>query len=478
MSGRWRKLHISCIVFVFLVLSLSHYHELLIGVPVVGEARVTLFLGLSRHVIERFIYLLLVAYASWTLGVKVGVATWLVSALLMLPRALVISPNPGDALIESIAALIIGGLSIALIEVHRRSQRQQEELKGVLPALRSSRQNYEELFINASDAIWVHDLEGEIIIANSACEKVSGYPPSELIGKDVSQFLSPEGLLLAREVKAKLMKGETMGQRYEQHLIRKDKTEAIVQLATRLIKVDDKPSAFQNIARDVTEERRLRDRLHVQVQKNLMAQEEERKRIARELHDDIAQSILLVSRRLDILMSEAGRKLPTAVISELEHVHGIADEVYRSLQRYARDLRPSILDQMGLVPALNWLAEEFSKELGIEAEVEAGTLHPLPSETELVMFRIAQEALSNVRKHAEASKVSITVEADASNIKMTIADNGIGFSVAKLTKDLAREGKLGVLGMEERARLIGGDLEIKSEPGIGTTVILEVPVQE
>jgi len=123
------------------------------------------------------------------------------------------------------------------------------------------------------------------------------------------------------------------------------------------------------------------------------------------------------------------------------------------------------------------MVEEFSKELEIEAEVEAGTLPPLPSETELVMFRIAQEALSNVRKHAEASKVGVTVEADASNIKMTIADNGIGFSVARLTDDLARQGKLGVLGMEERARLIGGDLEIKSEPGIGTTVILEVPAQ-
>ncbi|MBC8512404.1 MAG: PAS domain-containing sensor histidine kinase [Dehalococcoidia bacterium] len=478
MSGRWRNLHISCIVFVFLVLSLSHYHELLIGVPVVGEARVTLFLGLSRHVIERFIYLLLVAYASWTLGVKVGVATWLVSALLMLSRALVISPNPRDALMETIATLVIAGLSVALIEMHRRSQRQQEELRKITLALRSSREDYEELFTNGSDAIWVHDLAGKIVIANKACEKLTGYHPSEIVGKEVPQFLSPEGLRLAREVKAKLMEGETVEQRYEQHIVGKGKTEAILELATRLIKVDNKPSAFLNIARDVTEERRLRDNLRVQIHKNLTAQEEERKRIARELHDDVAQSILLLSHRLDILISEAGRKLPTAVVSELEHVHGIADEVYQSLQRYARDLRPSILDQMGLVPALNWLVEEFSKELGIEAEVEAGTLPPLASETELVMFRIAQEALNNVRMHAEASEVSIIVESDASSIRMTITDNGKGFSVPKLTGDLVREGKLGVLGMEERARLIGGHLQIKSKQATGTTVIVEVPVQE
>lgn len=478
MSGRWRNLHISCIVFVFLVLSLSHYHELLVGVPVVGEVCVTSLLGLSRHVIERLIYALLIAYASWTLGVGSGGTTWLASALAMLPRALAISPNPRDAFIESIAALIIGGLSIALVESRQGCRRQQEKLERIATALRSSQENYEELFTNASDAIWVHDLEGNIVMANKACEKLTGYLLAEPIPKNVSEFLSPEALALSREVRAKLMESEATHQRYEQHIIRKDKTEAIVELATRLIKTDGKPSAFENIARDVTEERRLRDRLRVQIHKNLMAQEEERKRIARELHDDVAQSILLLSRRLDILISEAGRKLPTEVVSELEHVHGIADEVYQSLQRYARDLRPSILDQMGLVPALNWLVEEFSKELGIEAEVEAGTLPPLPSETELVMFRIAQEALSNVWKHAEASKVSITVEADASNIKMTIADNGIGFSVATLTEDLAREGKLGVLGMEERARLIGGHLQIKSKQAIGTTVIVEVPVQE
>lgn len=476
MSGRWRNFHIWCIIFLFLVLSLSHYHELLVGVPVVGKVCVTLLFGLSRPVVERFVYSLLVVYAGWTLGVKCGGATWLASALVMLPRALVISPNPRDALIESIAALIIGGLSIALIEVYRRSQRQQEKLDRIAAALRSSRGNYKELFTNASDAIWVHDLEGKIVIANKACEKLTGYPPSELIGKDVSQFLSPEALLLARELKAKLLEGEAIDQRYEQHIIRKDKTEAIVELATRLIKGDDGPSAFQNIARDVTEERRLRDNLRVQIHKSLIAQEEERARIARELHDDIAQSILLSSRRLDVLISGAGRKLPTAVVGELEHLHSIASEVYKSLQRYARDLRPSILDQMGLVAALNWVAEEFSKELGIKAEVKADVLPSLPSEMELVMFRIAQEALNNVRRHAEASEVSITVESDASNIKMTITDNGKGFSVPKLTGDLVRQGKLGVLGMEERARLIKGDLKIKSEPGEGTTITVRAPI--
>lgn len=476
MSLKRRHVHAYIIVCLFLLLTIPHYQELLVGVPFLGKIDVLFLLGLSRHAVERFIYPLLVAYASWTLGPKYGSATWVASAVAMLPRALLISTSPRDAVIETIAALVIGGLSIAFAEVHRRYQRQRAEMEGIAAALKLSEENYEELFTNASDAIWVHDLDGTIIMGNKACEKITGRPPDESIGKNVSQFLSPEGLLLAGEVRARLVEGEVMDQRYEQHIVKKDGSKAIVELATRLIEVDGKPSAFQNIARDVTEERTLRDRLRVQIQKNLIAQEEERKRIARELHDDIAQSILLVSRRLDNLMSEAGLRLPPAAAGELEQLHGIADETYQSLQRYARDLRPSILDQMGLVAALNWLAEELNKDLGIRVEVKADTLPPLPSEMELVMFRIAQEALSNVRKHAEASEVSITVELAASDIKMTITDNGKGFSVPELAGDLAREGKLGVLGMEERAHLVGGNLEIRSEPGKGTIVIVKARI--
>jgi len=473
MSLKRRDVHTCIIVCLFLLLTVSHYQELLVGVPFLGKIDVLFLLGLSRHAVERFIYPLLVAYASWTLGPKYGSATWVASAVAMLPRALLISTSPRDAVIETIAALIIGGLSIAFAEVYRRYQRQQAELEETAAALSLSQEDYEELFTNASDAIWVHALDGTIIMGNKACERITGRRLGESVGQNVAQFLSPEALLLAREVKARLLEGEVIDQRYEQEITREDGTEAIVELVTRVIKVGGKPSGFQNIARDVTEERRLRDRLRVQIQKNLIAQEEERKRIARELHDDIAQSILLVSRRLDNLVSEAGRRLPPAAAGELEQLRGITDETYQSLQRYARDLRPSILDQMGLVAALSWLAEELNKDLGIIAEVKADTLPPLPSEMELVMFRIAQEALSNVRKHAEASEVSITVELDASDIKMTITDNGEGFSVPELAEDLAREGKLGLLGMEERARLVGGNLEIRSEPGKGTSVIVK-----
>jgi len=415
-------------------------------------------------------------YAGWFLGLWAGITTLVASAIAMVPQALILNAYPVDSLVETLAALAIGGMGIALIQIRRVWHQQRQKLRGIRVALRTSQESYEELFTNASDAIWVHDLGGKIVIANRACEKVSGYPPDELIGKKVAELMSREALVIAREIRVKLMKGQAIDQRYDQRIIKKDGTEAVVELFTRLIRADGKPIGFQNIARDVSEERRLRDNLRLQIHKTLMAQEEERKRIARELHDDIAQSILLLSRQLDILISESDSKIPKARIADLERIENIANDAYKSLQRYARDLRPSILDQMGLVAALNWLTEELGKQLGIKTSVKSDELPQLPSEVELAMFRIAQETLNNIRKHAQASSVNITVQLISNNLKMSITDNGKGFSTSRLTGDLAKEGKLGVLGMEERARLIGGTLQIKSEPGKGTTVIARAPI--
>ena len=476
MSNKWRIVHITILTLAFIILTLFHYNRFLVGIPLLGQQAPVSFLDSIIYASERAAYILLMIYAGWFLGLWAGVTVLIASAMVMVPQAFIMNAYPVDSVVEILAALAIGGMGIALIQIRGVWRQQRQKLRGIRVALRTSQESYEELFTNASDAIWVHDLGGKIVIANKACEKVSGYPPDELIGKRVAELMSPEALVLAREIRAKLIKGQAIDQRYDQRIIKKDGTESTVELFTRLIRADGKPIGFQNIARDVSEERRLRDNLRIQIHKTLMAQEEERKRIARELHDDIAQSILLLSRQLDILISDSDSKIPKAKIADLERIENIANDAYKSLQRYARDLRPSILDQMGLVAALNWLTEELGKELGIKTFVKSDKLPQLPSEVELAMFRIAQETLNNIRKHAQASSVNITVQLISHNLKMSITDNGKGFSTSRLTGDLAKEGKLGVLGMEERARLIGGSLQIKSSPSKGTTVIARAPI--
>jgi len=340
----------------------------------------------------------------------------------------------------------------------------------IAEALRVSERNYRELFENASDAIWVHDLSGTIIAANKADEKLGGFTLQELIGKNVREFLTEESLNKAREVRYKLLAGEEIARHYEQELVNKDGNHVIIQLSTSLITKDGQPWAFQHIARDITEEKRIQDNLRFYVRQVSQAQEAERKRIARELHDETAQALIAVSRNLDDLAS--GNSQLT-----IKDIREQVRKILREVRYFSQQLRPSILDDLGLLPAVRWLASDLTRSYGIAGDVEVvGEQRQLPSEAELMLFRIVQEALANVRRHSEANKVCVRVEFADQKTKVTVNDNGKGFEMPVRVGDLARIGKLGLTGMQERAKLLGGDLTIDSKPGKGTTVTVKVPL--
>ncbi len=340
-------------------------------------------------------------------------------------------------------------------------------------------QNYQYLFDNASEAIWVHDVDRTILVANKASEKLTGYTPQELVGMNVTKFLTAEFLESAREVRRKLLEGETIEQPYEQRLIRKGGITGIVEMATSLVIAGGKVIGFQNIARDVTEERQMQENRRYYVQQITRAQEDERKRIARELHDDAAPLLLLLLQRMDSITSRPRSKLSEYLKVEMEDLRRQALASLEGLRRCAQDLRPRILDDLGLIPALEWMADTLGKNYGIDTRVEvAGTERTLPAEVQLLLFRIAQEALSNIRKHAQASLAVIKLEFESNKVRLTVSDNGKGFEVPGRVEGLASNGKLGIMGMHERARLLGGSLKIQSHPGRGTQVIAEVPQGE
>jgi len=340
-------------------------------------------------------------------------------------------------------------------------------------------QNYRYLFENASDAMWVHDMEGNIIDANKADEIISGYSRDELIGMNATQFLTDESRALAREVRRKLLSGEELEQPYEQRLVRKDGTIRIVNIATSPFIIDGEVRGFLHVARDVTEERRLQENMRFYVQQITRAQEDERKRIARELHDDVAPSLLIVIQHLNAIISGTRSKLPGLLKDNLGDLRVETIEALENLHRYAQDLRPRILDDLGLVPALEWMTEELAEQHKIDARTEVIGIEPtLSPEVQLLLFRIAQEALNNARRHAEASAAVVKLEFESDKIRMTISDNGKGFQLPNQAEELAGTGKLGIIGMHERARLAGGRLDIQSELGKGTQVIAEIPFPE
>jgi len=472
-----RNPHLWVIAALFVAVTLSHYAELLSGVSVLNQISLPAALDLERHSVERLLYLLLVLYAAWVLGTSYGWMLWVSGGVAMVFRALLVSPHLRDAVLESSASLVVSALAIMLVRARQRAKQGQEVLERTMENLDSSRRRYEELFTGASDAIWIHDSEGTITLANKACEKLTGFSVAELTGKNVSQFLSPEALALAREVKQRLLKGEAMEERYEQRLIRRDGSEAIVELATRLVASDDEPQVLENLARDITEEKKLRDNLQFYLRECLRAQEEERRRLASELHDDTSQVLLLLSRHIDNLSSEAEGHLTEKLRGDFEELYALSQQAYDGVKRYAQALRPRILDDLGLIPALEWLGQETGKLSGIRVGVRIGAVPALAPETQLVLFRIAQEALSNIHRHSEASQASLALECEGSQIKMTVSDNGRGFEPPRRLSDFASQGKLGLTGMAERARLVGGDFEVDSQAGRGSRITVKVPTK-
>ena len=342
-------------------------------------------------------------------------------------------------------------------------------------ALQESEKSFRTLFEGAYDAIWSHDLDGNIQTANQAAAKLSGYPLEELLKMNVKSFMDVDSLERAREVGRRLTQRRYVESPYELRMIRQDGTKAICMVSTHLISGDSGPRGFHNIARDMTQEKRMQENLRYYLRQMTRVQEEERKRIARELHDDTAQLLGSLSRQMDNFVRNNSGLAPKD-IAFLKDLQSQLNQGVHGVHRFVQNLRPSLLDDLGLIPALRSLLKDMQEYDNIASKLEVlDDERRLAPEFESSLFRIVQEALNNIRRHAKATAANVVIDFTGERVKVTVGDNGRGFELAGRLDDLPRSGKLGLLGMQERARLLGGSLEVKAAPGKGTTLIIEVP---
>jgi signal transduction histidine kinase len=279
---------------------------------------------------------------------------------------------------------------------------------------------------------------------------------------------------IVREIFSEGLGGYTVSSAEELRLVKKDGTEAYVRLVVNPLPTDDQIVGLQVIALDVTEAMQLRKNMEYYITQITRAQEDERLRISRELHDETAQILASLSRDVASLVADES-ELPQALAQRLQKLGSVADSALEEVRRFSQDLRPSILDDLGLIPALEWLLSNLEKQCNIETSMSInGKQRRLTPEKELILFRIAQEALSNTRRHSNAATVSINIDIEDTALTMIINDDGLGFSIPQRASELVQSGRLGIVGMRERARLVGGTLVIQSEPGKGTTVTLRV----
>ena len=334
-------------------------------------------------------------------------------------------------------------------------------------ALRLSEERYRELFENANDIVFMTDLAGNFTSINKAGERLTGYPREEVPGKSFADVLPAEYLGLARRMLQEKLANK-IPTTYELEILTKDGRRVPLEVSTRLIFHQEKATGIQGIARDITERRRAQDALR----KSNEALEEQAKLIAHALHDDAGQLLATIHIALEDAIQEAmprNRK-------HLEKIRGLLYDIEEHLRRFSHELRPTVLDDLGLQAGLEFLANNVSKRTGVQVKFETTIEGRLPALVETALYRITQEALTNISRHANAKNAFLKLYANGNNIYYSIGDDGVGFDAGS---ELAKRGQrgLGLLGIQMRLDAFGGTFSIKSTPEKGSELSMTFPLE-
>jgi two-component system sensor histidine kinase UhpB len=333
-------------------------------------------------------------------------------------------------------------------------------------ALQRSEARYRELFENANDIVFSTDLEGNFASVNPAGERLSGYALSEVLTMNFSALVAPECLEGARRARQAKLSGKE-GTRYELAILAKDGRRIPLEVNTRLIYQKGVPVGVQGIARDITERKQAEQALR-QLNDRL---EEEAKRIAHALHNEAGQMLSAVY----LALAEIASELPAAR-EQLRRISAPLDQVGEQLRRLSHELRPVMLDDFGLVAALEFLADGVSRRTGLIVTVESSIDGRFPSPVETALYRILQEALTNVTRHAHATRARIKLERTDQMITSSIQDDGIGLDPTRLFPQPGVRG-LGLIGIRERLGGVGGTFSITTGVGQGTTLDISIPLE-
>lgn len=336
-----------------------------------------------------------------------------------------------------------------------------------------------ESIINSLPGIfYLYTREGVFTKWNKNFETVSGYTAEEISkSQPVDYFFADEKIRLAEKIKEVFNSGEGT---ITANFLSKNGTETPYYLTGRKIILDQVEYLIGmgiDIADRVFAENELikRNKQILELTKNLeKIREEERTRIAREIHDELGQQLTALKMDAAWVQKKISSSQPESDL-RLSDMMLLIDETIKSVRRISSELRPSILDDLGLIAALEWQSEDFSKRTAIHVTFrnKVSDFNPDPN-TATQVFRIFQESLTNIARHAEATEISILLEQDESNMLLHITDNGKGFD----TEEIGQRKTLGMLGMRERTLLFNGELTIKTAAGKGTKVTLKIPPQQ
>ena len=334
---------------------------------------------------------------------------------------------------------------------------------------------------SALDAIITVDEGQKIVLFNRAAERMFHCPAQQALGQPLDRFLPQRFRAGHRQHIENFGATRTSSRRMAGdrviYALRADGEEFPLEASISHAK-EGSQELYTVILRDITERKQVEqalrashDRLRELSAALQSVREEEKTRIARELHDELGQALTAMKMDLAAIRVEL-QPGQIEAMQKAENMKTLIEATVKSMRRIASDLRPLMLDDLGLIPTIEWLVKDFSQRNGIEVELTIADREiETGSQTDTALFRILQEALTNVARHARASKVRITLTLIEGKVHLGISDNGLGFEQPAS----GATGHFGLLGIKERAALLGGQVSIHSEPGAGTTVEVDVP---
>lgn len=424
----------------------------------------------SLYFLPASLYFVPVLYASLNFGREGAIPTAIWSGLLAIPNIIIWHSGTerlGEA--TQMGLMVVIAVLVALRVDRERDARRRAESEE--DARRLSQAKYQRLFESAGQAILILDHSGVVEEANAAAGALFGRPAATLQGMTVAGLLGGEEAdrLLRLAHDGGLPAGEFLVGPSEGPTVW---VEPICSTYTDL----SGRTVIQAVLRDVTRRRERERGLESYAAEMLRAQEEERLRIAREIHDGSLQSLVRLCRALDAAEEGTGSDPRPSGRVEIAAARELAEGIVDELRDFSRNLRPSVLDDLGLVAAIRGLVKDLEARSGVgtllEVEGSERRAHP---DIELCLFRIAQEALRNVEQHAAASRVLVTLAYEDRRLLLSVADDGRGFDRAE-SPGSGSSRRLGLRGMEERALMLGGEFSIAPRPGGGTLVAASVPV--
>lgn len=355
-----------------------------------------------------------------------------------------------------------------------------DERKKSEEALKVSEIKYRELVQNANSIILKFDREGKITFFNEYAQRFFGFKEKEILGLNILGTIVPWKGSRGVDYRAMIVDFLKHPEKYETNEnenTRRNGDRVWIAWTNKLVLGENgKTNEILSIGNDITERKKARQHIHFLTHQLIKAQENERLKISRDLHDNIAQDLSTLKIGLETLFSDQTPELR----KKIKSLSNILHRSIASVRNMSYDLRPPELDQLGLVTTLFLYCEEFSESTGIYIDFGAAGMEGVDFhyDVEINMYRLVQEALNNIKKHSGATMARIRLVASSPNIVIRIEDNGIGFDIEKRKKAAIDEKRMGLKSMEERVALLEGDIRIQSRPNKGVTIRIEMPMKE